>query len=202
MSFFISSIGATPLSICVGHLLLPVTELLGDFREVTGTGTVRYPVSHLVNADGTPTGETITNPPHDQVALSGILTGKSYAEGAFINLHCRAALRHRGDNNKGRTLFRWIIDGEDGTIELVHREEDGELGSFLSMTEKTILLNGDEVPLEETELDQLGNTGKAWYEFAKGGEGKYTTIDDAVRIHRVLDTVQRSVREGKKIVLL
>ena len=27
--------------------------MLGDFREVTGAGTVRYPVSHLVNADGT-----------------------------------------------------------------------------------------------------------------------------------------------------
>ena len=64
------------------------------------------------------------------------------------------------------------------------------------------MLNGEEVPLDETELDQLGNTAKAWYEFSKGEEGKYTTIDDAVRIHRVLDAALRSIDEGRKITLL
>ena len=179
-----------------------MTDILGDFSEVTGAATNAYPTSILVDAEGKPTGEVITSPPHDQIAVSGILTGKSYAEGAFINIHCRAALPLGGDKIKGRTLYRWIIDGEDGTIELVHREQDGEWGAFLGLKEKTVLLNGEEVPLDETELDKLGNTAKAWYEFSKGEEGKYTTIDDAVRIHRVLDAALRSIDEGRKITLL
>ena len=181
---------------------MAVADILGDFSEVTGAATNAYPTSILVDADGQPTGEVINNPPHDQISLSGILKGKPYAEGAFINLHCRAALRLRGDNNKGRTLFRWIIDGEDGTIELVHREQDGEWGAFLGLRDKAVLLNGKEVPLDETELDKLGNTAKAWHEFSKGESGKYTTIEDAVKIHRVLDAVSRSIDEGKNITLL
>ena len=89
-----------------------MTDILGDFSEVTGAATNAYPTSTLVDAEGKPTGQVITNPPHDQIALSGILTGKPYAEGAFINIHCRAALPLGGDKIKGRTLYRWIIDGE------------------------------------------------------------------------------------------
>lgn len=181
---------------------MAVTDVLGDFRDVTAAGTHRHPTTTVVDAQGKPTGETIHNTPYDQIAISGILSGKPYAEGAFFNLHTRAALPFRGENNKARTIFRWIIDGEDGTIELVHRKQDGELGSFISLHEKTILLNGVEVPLEETELDKLGNTAKAWAEYAKGEEGKYTTIDDAVRLHRVLDAVLTSIEDGKKVALL
>ena len=68
------------------------------------------------------------------------------------------------------------------TIGLVHCGEDDALGSFLSMKEKKILLNGEGVLLDGTELDQLGNSGETWYEFAKGDKEKYRTIDDAVRV--------------------
>lgn len=156
----------------------------------------------LVDDQNRPTGKTIKSTTHDQVSVSGILSGKPYAEGAFVNIHCRSALlKVPGEKGEGRTLFRWIIDGEDGAIEVVHREQDGEIGSFISMTEKKVFLNGKEVPLEETELDPLGNEGKAWFEFAKGEEGRYTTIDDAVRIHRVLEAALQSIQEGKRVVL-
>ena len=192
----------TPLSVPVGHFLVALRDVLGDFREITGSGTNAYPLTRVVDENGKPTGDTVDNPPFDQISISGIVSGKPYAEGAFVNIHCRAGLRYYGDENKGRTWFRWIIDGEEGTIELIHREQDGEFGSLISAAEKTILLNGVEVPLEETELDKLGNTAKAWYEFSKGENGKYTTIDDAVKIHRVLDAVSHSIDEGKKITLL
>lgn len=181
---------------------MAVTDVLGDFHDVTAAGTHRYPTTTIIDAQGNPTGETISNPPHDQFAISGTLSGKPYAEGAFINLHTRANLRYRGENYKGRTIFRWVIDGEDGTIELIHRKQEGQLGSYINIHEMTILLNGDEVSLEETELDKLGNTAKAWAEYAKGEQGKYTTIDDAVRVHRVLDAVLDSIKEGRRINLL
>lgn len=187
----------------VGHNLVAVIDVLGDFREVTGAGTNNYPTTAVVDAEGNPTGETIYNPPHDQISISGTLSGKPYAEGAFVNLHCRVGLPLVGDKYKGRTIFRWVIDGEGGTIELVHRERDGiTFGGFISVAEKTVLLNGIEIPLEETELDKLENTGKAWYEYAKGDEGRYTTIDDAVKIHRILDATLTSIKEGRRIVLI
>lgn len=181
---------------------MAVTDVLGDFREVTAAGITHFPTATVVDAEGKPTGETITNTPHDQISISGTLAGKRYAEGAFFNLHTRVGLRSRGENTKARTLFRWVIDGEDGTIELLNREQDGEMGAFINLHEKIVLLNGVEVPLEETELDKLGNTAKAWAEYAKGEEGKYTTIDDAVRLHRVLDAVLKSIKDGKKVTLL
>ena len=156
----------------------------------------------LVDDENRPTGRTIKCTAHDQVSLSGIVSGKPYAEGAFVNIHCRSALlKNPGEKGEGRTLFKWIIDGEDGTIEVAHREQDGEIGCFISMTEKKVLLNGKEVSEEDTDLNLLGNEGKAWFEFAKGNDGHYTTIDDAVRIHRVLEAALQSIQEGKKVTL-
>ena len=48
----------------------------------------------------------------------------------------------------------WITHGEDGAIEWIHREKDGELGSFPARKEKTILT------------------------FARGEKGKYMFIED------------------------
>ena len=76
------------------------------------------------------------------------------------------------------------------------------MGAFLGLRDKAVLLNGKEVPLDETELDKLGNTAKAWYEYAKGEEGKYTTIEDSVTIHRVLDATLKSIKEGRKVILV
>jgi predicted dehydrogenase len=41
----------------------------------------------------------------------------------------------------------------------------------------------------------------AWMEYAKGENGNYTTMGDAVRIHRLIDAIKRSAKEGKMIQL-
>ncbi|KAI0073807.1 oxidoreductase [Panus rudis PR-1116 ss-1] len=189
--------GATALSIPVGHLLVGLTDVLGDFKEITSTFAIQYPERVLLDDNNQPTNEKIKNTSPEQVALTGIVAGRPHSDDVFLNLHCRAAL----SNVKGRVIFRWIIDGEDGTIEVTEREGDN-IGAMVMLTDQKILLNGEEVFLDVAEVDKLGNTGKQWLEFAKGDSGNYTTIDDAVRIHRVLDAALRSSQEGKKVVLL
>ena len=190
----------TPLSIPIAHFV-PVFELvLGRFTEVTASGTIRFPEGRLVDQEGKPTGEVVRSTVHDQVAVSGIIQRGS--DGVFVNIHGRVGMSCVGEAGRGRRLLQWIIDGEEGSIEVTNREDGGIYsGPMIAGSEKDVFLNGEKVELEVTEEDQLDNTGKAWLEFAKGKDGKYTTLDDAVRIHRVVDAALTSIKEGKKVIL-
>lgn len=190
----------TILTVHAGHFLAILEHVLGPFSEITASTSVRFATSQLLDSNGTPTGATapVTSP--DQVALTGTL-----ASGVFANIHIRAGVSCTGPRGAGRKLFQWIIDGEEGAIEVVNRPEDGENGAFFTASEKDVYVNGEKVELGEMEVDELGQAGKAWWEFARGdggeGGGRYTTIEDAVRIHRVLDAAGRSAAEGTRVVL-
>lgn len=184
------------LSIPIGHFIAILDDVLGPFAEVTASGTIRFPTGHFVDAEGKPTDKVFHSNVHDQISLAGTLK-----DGVFVSIHSRAGLAYTGPRGAGRRKLQWVIDGEDGTIELTNRESEGIMGTLMGYTEKDVFLNGEKLVLEETEVDRLGNSGKAWLEFAKGAEGRYTTIDDAVRIHRVLDAVLTGIYEGKKVVL-
>ncbi|PSR81963.1 hypothetical protein PHLCEN_2v6203 [Hermanssonia centrifuga] len=192
----VPSAGATPLTIPVGHFIVALSHVLGEFTSLSAHGIIAVPTAKVIDAAGNETGEIFQKTAHDQVAVSGVLRGNgAYTEMSFANIHARVAL---GEQGRGRTLFKWIIDGEDGTIEL---REDGTGGGFVAIGEKRVFLNGEEVKLEEKAEDRLGNSGKAWLEFAKGAEGKFFGIDDAVRLHRAVDAAQKSINEGRTVVL-
>lgn len=97
--------------------------------------------------------------------------------------------------------FQWFIDGEDGTIEVRPKDNGGSFGSvFLSISEMSVFLNGEEVKVDEREEDRLGNSGKAWLEFAKGDpEGQYETLEHSVSIYRVIEAAMKSIKEGRKV---
>ncbi|KAI0073804.1 NAD-binding Rossmann fold oxidoreductase [Panus rudis PR-1116 ss-1] len=185
---------ATPLTITAGHLLAAVTDVLGDFAEVVADATIRIdPNVQILNIDNKPTGEVIQKTVPDQYGIVGKLK-----DGIFVTVHVQVGLR--AEQAKGRRLFHWIIDGEEGSIEVQGLPEHGSL-AFSPNIEKKVLLNGVEVPLEESEVDKLGYTGKAWLEFAKE-DGNYPTIDDAVKLHRTIDAIERSIEEGRKVKLI
>ena len=189
------------LDVHIGHFLTYLFYVLddADFAEVVAHATVRLPRSELLNSDGMSTGEVVPVTSPDQVVLAGTLKS-----GVFVNIHVRAGLPAVGAHGAGRKLYQWIIDGEEGSIEVVNPPTSTDDDPFFNLTEKDVYLNGKKVDLEETEVDQLGQPGKAWLEFAKGdGEngGRYTTIQDAVRIQRVLKAARKSIDEGKKIDL-
>ncbi|KAI0073735.1 NAD-binding Rossmann fold oxidoreductase, partial [Panus rudis PR-1116 ss-1] len=189
--------GATAISIQTGHFLVGLTEVLGEFKEITATTAVQFPEADLVDANGQPTGEKIKNTSPEQISISGIVSGKPYSDLVFLNFHCRAAL----SPVKGREIFWWVIDGEEGSIVLVGRDGD-RMGAHMHLSDPQLFLNGEEVAVDLTEIDKLGNIGKQWYEFARGESGYYTTIDDAVTIHRALEAVLESSQKGKKVVLV
>ncbi|PSR99443.1 hypothetical protein PHLCEN_2v4122 [Hermanssonia centrifuga] len=192
--------GATLLTIMAGHFLVAISHAIGEFTEVTASGAIQYPIALLRDSDGKLTGESIPKTTHDQIALSGILRGSgSNTSAVFANIHIQGGIPLLGEKGRGRTVLKWVIDGEDGVIEVLKKEEDSPGGAFISTREKRVLLNGEEVKLEEREEDQLDNSGKAWLEFARGG--RYWSIEDAVRVHLVLDAAQKSIDEGRKFVL-
>ena len=39
----------------------------------------------------------------------------------------------------------------------------------------------------------------AWAEFAKEETGNYPTLDDAVKLHRLLEDIKRSEIEGRRV---
>ena len=94
----------------------------------------------------------------------------------------------------GRVPFEWIIDGEEGTIKL---ESDS---SFYHVAHpKNVYINGEKWEPEEKLVDLVGNLASAWEEFSRGEEGNYSTFEDAVRVHTLVDAIRRSAREGVRV---
>ncbi|KAK7462949.1 hypothetical protein VKT23_007530 [Stygiomarasmius scandens] len=186
--------GATMLDIIIGHQLGPLTHILGSFRSVSATSAMLYPTSTLVSADGTPTGKTVQNHAKDHYAFNGILSS-----GVFINVVWRGGYK----STPGRHQHIWEIDGEEGSIRVT---SDEPAGGFFHVRYPELYLNGEPVELErngktDPSGGMLGNVGAAWEEFAKGEEGSYPTIEDAVQLHRLLDAIQLSGETGRRIDL-
>lgn len=176
------------LDVAVGHFLDSFTLVLGSFASVSAVVDNQYPTAELVDATGNPIGQTIEQTGANQVAVAGTLSS-----GAVVSLHWRGGLESKP--GKTGTPFIWVIDGEKGSIRL---ESDDAAGSFIHIRDPTMYLNGEQVNVEE---DGMTNPERAWFEFAKGPEGSYATLEDAVRNKTLLEAIKRSALEGKKVVL-
>ena len=178
--------GATLLTIGVGHLFDTLTHLLGDLETVSATTTQHYTSATVVDDDNKPTGKTVNPDAPDQIAFTGLLKS-----GAISSTIFRAGL----PSSKGRKQFLWEIDGEDGSIRL----ESDEIGSsFINVQNPNLYLNGELVDIPQVS-GPSDNITSAWEAFAQG-EG-YATLEDAVRIHQILDAVTKSAQEGKVVHL-
>ncbi len=184
-------IGATLITILIGHFLTNLRHLLGDIKEVSATSAILFPDVKLLDASGKPTGEVVRKTAPDQAVLTAKLGGQH--DGAVVTIHAQFGPR--------TGHFRWFIDGEDGSIEVKNRPENGAYGVFFNIMEQQVILNGEEVALDVREEDRLGNTGKAWFEYAKGSdEGRYETLEDSVEVWRVLNAALKSLEQGGKTV--
>lgn len=176
------------MSIGMGHQLDTITYLLGDFRSVSATTALHYPVATLLDSERKATNQTITATAPDQVAFTGLLKS-----GAISTVVWRGGI----PSTKGRRQFLWEIDGEDGSIRM---ESDAMGAAFINIRDPKLYLNGELVNVQHTN-GPGDNLAAAWAEFAKGDEGTYPTMDDAVKNHCLLDAITRSAREGRVIKL-
>jgi len=177
--------GATGLHIGGGHILDTFQTVLGKFTNVSATAFNVYNKPEIVDDAGNPTGETIDADNLDFIAFSGVL-----ASGALASVTLRTGLK----STPGRSQFVWEIDGEEGSIRI-----DSPDVAFINVREPNLYVNGERVEVEAGEL--LSNITRQFEEYAKGEAGNYATLEDAVKLHELLDAIERSAKEGKRISL-
>ncbi|GJE92404.1 Gfo/Idh/MocA family oxidoreductase [Phanerochaete sordida] len=180
--------GASFLDIALGHFLAGFIPLLGDFTSVSATLATLYPEAALVDGAGKPTGATVARTAEDQIAFTGTL-----ASGAVVSFHFRGGLAAA---KPGRVPFEWLIDGEDGTVRV-----EGPSSFYHIQHPTSVTVCGEPWAPPVKPVDFTGNLAAAWAAIADGEEGAYATFDDAVRVHRVIDAVRRSAREGRRVVI-
>ncbi|KIP11347.1 hypothetical protein PHLGIDRAFT_124987 [Phlebiopsis gigantea 11061_1 CR5-6] len=178
--------GASLLDVAGGHFFAGLTYLLGDFTSVSATFATLYPTAELIDATYKPTGVQIARVSEDQLAFSGTL-----ASGALVSFHIRSGASIAAP---GRAPLVWIIDGEAGTIRV-----EGDSVLWQVAHPRNVLINGEKWEAEQELVDVTGNLQLAWEEFAKGPEGDYFKLDDAVRVHTLVDAVRRSARDGVRV---
>lgn len=177
--------GASFLDIALGHFLAGMLAALGDFASVSATLATLYPSAALVDDAGKPTGETVARDAEDQVAFTGTLKS-----GAVVAVHFRAGLSAAAP---GRVPFEWIIDGEQGTLKV-----EGPSSFYHIYHPTSVLVKGEPWTAPNLTPDLIGNLQSAWEGIANGGE-ENATIDDAVRVKKVLHAIRRSAREGVRV---
>ncbi|KJA21345.1 hypothetical protein HYPSUDRAFT_203107 [Hypholoma sublateritium FD-334 SS-4] len=179
--------GVTTLRLVAGPQLDPFTFTLGCFNTVNATAATLYPTATILDRDGNPTGETLPAVTPDHYTISGILDS-----GAIATIIWRTAY----SSTPGRRHLLWEIEGEEGSIRI-----ESDTSSYLNIDNPMVFLNGEKVDFAGADGNVLDILVSAWEAYAAGEESAYTTIDDAAKVHRFLDAVERSLEEGKTIVL-
>ncbi|KAK2463322.1 hypothetical protein APHAL10511_004633 [Amanita phalloides] len=178
--------GSSATTILLGHLLDGLTCTLGDFEYVSATAEIMYPVAKVVRgnrAQGVEdSGRTVQPSSPDHVAVTGKLKS-----GAIATAILRTGLKAR----EGGRKFLWEIDGEDGSIRV-------EGPSSFALSDCHVCLNGKLVQ-EPQEGALAKTTTSVWTEFAKGEEGDYSTLDDAIKVHRLTESIKESATEGRRV---
>lgn len=87
----------------------------------------------------------------------------------------------------------WEIEGDEGVLRIE------SAAPFPSIIESELYLNGTQVDLDAQAGVQY-TLGAAWKDFAEHG-CHHATIEDAVKNHRLIEAIETSAREGKRVEL-
>lgn len=184
--------GATIISIPFGHFVDSLVYLLGD---LTSLSAYKATLRRETVIEGT--GKTVRATAEDQLIVQGQLES-----GALVGVHYKGGTAPAGSEG-----LVWEIEGEEGVITFkaagvghvqvrspftATQPSNACLAQLIS---PKLYLNGEQVQLPE---DKLGNIGRLYEAFAKDDKGGYNDWDHAVRVHRIVDAVERSCREGKR----
>lgn len=183
--------GANVLTIPFGHAIDALCWVLGDVREVSATLATRRRTYTILE-----TGEERTRDIADQIAVTGTLES-----GTVVAAH------YRGGSSQG-TNFRWEINGTDG--DLVITAESGQVQA----TELTLHGGrGTDIGLQVMAVpeayrtttpdlpERAVNVAEAYVRFAGAESDQIPDFDDAVRLHRLLDSIERSAASGERVTL-
>lgn len=183
--------GVRPITTAGGHMMDTFTHILGDFASVTTTASTIHKTHTLVDDNGNPTGETLPSEMRDHYTFSGNLVGGAHA--TFI---IRAGVK----TTPGHKTLQWEIEGSKGMIRM---ESDEMFGAVLGGVNPTVYLNGEKLDIDGAPVgpDPITPLVAMWDAYTKGEKGGSATIDDAVRIKKLTEAVERSAVEGRTIHL-
>ena len=185
-------LGATMMSIALGHAIDSVTMVVGELQDVVATTSTRHPV--------VPLGRSWRHVPmtaEDQVALSGTLPG-----GAVLSAHQRGGVVSGGG-------FSMTIDGTGGTLEVTAPDHPHiapvtvHAGSGRGRRAELVLPDGyDRFPrLAGTHIHTLAHAYAGVRDHLLGRSAVVPGFGEAVIRHRLLDAVARSAATGRRIQL-
>jgi predicted dehydrogenase len=197
-SFTKKEIGANFHTILFAHTADPVFFALGGIpKEVSALLVTRWPKTRLLNADFT-VDKVVDREVADHIMMQGILP----ASGAPISITVRV-----GKHFKGTPALLWTILGSKGqirvtsppTVTLDMGSGTIELFDHESDTVEVVQVSFA-VEVKELESPGARNVGMIYEKFAKGeteGEHGFVDFEEAVRVHRLLDAMERSSDEKK-----
>jgi len=190
---FDRKIGGNLLTIVGGHNLDAFTYMLGDFKELSAVTAQQFPEVELVDLQ-----KFIEKTTDDQILISGKLTND-----AAVSIHIQGGVKHQ----TGLTLE---IFGDKGTI-ILTAPASIQFGShqLLGAGPTDDKLQKLTIPdsyywVPESLKNDTGlvlNVAQAYGKFAKDiqeGTSITPSFTDAVKLHQLLDTVEKAAKTGKR----
>jgi len=176
--------GATMLTIPLGHTLAGMMDVLGDFEYIS---------AYMVNLRNTvkvaDTNEAKPKTAEDQIMVHGTLQS-----GAAFSIH------YKGGLSKGTNLL-WEINGTDGDIQVTGDMGHGQMvqltvnGVRGSETEMHPIMPSKEEYANKPEMAAARNVAGIYALIAEDintGSRKAPSFKDAVKLHKILDKIEKS----------
>lgn len=160
-------------------------NILGDFKDIQSTLKIQNKKTKLIDDKGSVIQENYDITAPDTILLQGVLEN-----GGVASVTMRTST-----NTVDNTGFRWIISGTKGELELTSDPgifHWGPTGLKLKLREfggeaKEIDFNPGE-PEHVSQVSYMGqNVARVYEAYAKGEEDGYATLDDSLKVHRVLE---------------
>ncbi|MFV0276265.1 MAG: Gfo/Idh/MocA family oxidoreductase [Parahaliea sp.] len=192
--------GATMLSIPVGHTLAAVRDVLGDIASVSAMLSTRRRQIDVVADPPSP------GPPERLAATSpdDIVIAAELASGVPL------AIRYCGGTPPGTGLL-WEIHGTRGSLQLTGPGGHTQLVPLALKCARgpAAVLEPEAIPdkwCEGLPNDPVsGNLARLYQRLAKRLNGQdvalLPTFDDAVALHRIIDAVETSARDGRRCAI-
>ena len=184
--------GANTLTIANGHVIDALRMVLGDFTRVACMLTTQ--ISPIFETD---TQKSVEPSSPDNVQVSGKL-----ARGAAASVHVGAVpwagtgYRMEIYGREGTLVTTGSVSSQRGEMLRVQGAQGSQQLEDLAIPDRFVY-----VPSDFPQGDPF-NVGQMYALFAEAirtGENRLPTFDDAVKLHRFLDTIKQASDEGREL---
>ncbi len=195
--------GATMLDIHFAHFIECLTFALdAEFKTVSGMVKTMHPTTNLVDESGEVVKKDYPKTSPDQVLAQGLHKSKApqstdTSRDVVYSVHMRGGSSLSG----GMT---WLIYGTEGEIEITSPFRMVPWINLPVPWKIRVKIDRKEDIVEEVITENKTGqpaVGRLWDAFVEGKENAWPDFEHGLKIHRVVDAVWRSSRDGKVVEL-